>query len=307
MTSPETTSLACSDCWRTTQPATCATRPTCSPWWLAARSSSEVLTARQRRVRLVLLFRALAEQDAGASARRLARHSDSSRPRPRRLCAPVRRGLAAVLDASWGGTAPRRPLLVVSLMAISDDGSPGGEPFTRHLGAERNAMLAAGAISADQDACMTLPTLGRSRNDLLAPFGDGRFAGLAVEYLDVVLASDPIWERFKGSGDAADFGARWAKMLPNEHWHPRSLLRSTPIYAPRSSTDWRLGLAARLAAEPEPMRMWLGRVVPPCEGGLNRSNPRTTAPLGFGCSRHTSNCRTFAATNVCGWARSCPY
>jgi hypothetical protein len=42
--------------------------------------------------------------------------------------------------------------LVVSLMAISDDGAPGWEPLLRHLRAERDAMLAAGAISADEDA-----------------------------------------------------------------------------------------------------------------------------------------------------------
>jgi hypothetical protein len=151
--------------------------------------------------------------------------------------------------------------LVVSHMAISDDGTHAWEPMIRQLHAQRNAMLANGMISVDEDARMVVPTLGRSRNDLLAPFdADGRFAGLVVEYLDVVLAPDPIWEEFQRSGDTAAFGARWATTA-RVTLAPSLAAALDPKLRAAFLDRLEAGLAARFTAEPEPMLVWFGSIV----------------------------------------------
>ena len=58
---------------------------------------------------------------------------------------------------------------------------------------------------------MVIPTVARSRADLVAPFvEDGCFAGLSIEQLEVFLSEDRIWAEFEDGGDAHAFGARWA-------------------------------------------------------------------------------------------------
>jgi hypothetical protein len=58
---------------------------------------------------------------------------------------------------------------------------------------------------------MVIPTVARSRADLVAPFvEDGCFAGLSIEQLEVFLGEDRIWAEFEDGGDAHAFGARWA-------------------------------------------------------------------------------------------------
>jgi hypothetical protein len=48
---------------------------------------------------------------------------------------------------------------------------------------------------------MTIPTVFRSRTDLLAPFAaTGRFARLEVAQLDIFAGPDPIWDAFEASG-----------------------------------------------------------------------------------------------------------
>ena len=45
---------------------------------------------------------------------------------------------------------------------------------------------------------MAIPTVGRSRADLVAPFdGEGRFAGLTIEHVEIFLGEDRIWEQFE--------------------------------------------------------------------------------------------------------------
>ena len=68
-----------------------------------------------------------------------------------------------------------------------------------------------GCISAEELERMAIPTVGRSRADLLAPFGfDGCFGGLRVEELEIFCGEDRIWSEFERSGDSQAFGAQWA-------------------------------------------------------------------------------------------------
>ena len=57
---------------------------------------------------------------------------------------------------------------------------------------------------------MVIPTVGRSREDLLAPFVGGRFAGFVPVSVDVFIEDDHIYADYAADRDAARFGARWA-------------------------------------------------------------------------------------------------
>ena len=58
---------------------------------------------------------------------------------------------------------------------------------------------------------MVIPTVGRSRLELVAPFVEsGCIAGLSIEQVEVFLGEDRIWEEFQRDCDAHALGARWA-------------------------------------------------------------------------------------------------
>jgi hypothetical protein len=103
--------------------------------------------------------------------------------------------------------------LVILLVALDDDGDFGWRPAWDHIQATLTEFVAEGFIAPSEHARMTIPTVGRSRSDLLAPFAaSGRFAGLEVVQLDTFAPPDPIWDAFQARGDAHALGLRWAAM-----------------------------------------------------------------------------------------------
>ena len=107
---------------------------------------------------------------------------------------------------------------------------------------------------------MAIPTVGRGRADLLAPFGaEGRFARLTVEQVELFQGDDSIWRDFERDRDAA-YGARWAafsraSVLPN--WR-------------------RISTAIRRAGKAS----WHGWR-PAWPGGWRRTRSRRSFPLGM--------------------------
>lgn len=67
-----------------------------------------------------------------------------------------------------------------------------------------------GLLSRAELTRFTVPTAGRTLDDLKAPFADGPFQGLALEHAEVVQAPDPFWDEFQQTGDAAKLGRQWA-------------------------------------------------------------------------------------------------
>ena len=118
---------------------------------------------------------------------------------------------------------------------------------------------------------MVIPTVGRSLADIRAPFAaDGRFAGLFLEHAEVFQGEDPVWASFEKDGDAQAFGERWAafsraSVLP-------TLTRGldggeSDPRAPAFIERMEAGMAARLAAAPQPMVIPLATAVVVKEGG----------------------------------------
>ena len=102
--------------------------------------------------------------------------------------------------------------LVVLTMATDDEGRFGYAPVLDALYSTLVLMAGEGFLSPDEFRRMAIPTVGRSRQEFAGPFdGDGRFAGLAIERLEIFAGEDRIWEDYERSGDAEAFGAQWAR------------------------------------------------------------------------------------------------
>ena len=154
--------------------------------------------------------------------------------------------------------------LVIVLLGLDEDGDAGFEPGFDHLQAALTEFVAEGFVTPAEHARMTIPTVGRSRTDLLAPFAaDGRFAGLEMVQVDTFACPDPIWEAFEASGDAKVLGLRWAAFT--RAWASPTLaaaLNSTSATGRTADFGDRLEteLAKRFAAAPARLPMTLGRV-----------------------------------------------
>jgi hypothetical protein len=91
--------------------------------------------------------------------------------------------------------------LVVVLPARDDAGSTGLDEFMDHANAAARDLVEAGAIGADEVARMALPVFTRSKEDLLAPFADGRFEGLTVEHCAMEVLPDAGWATYQLTQD----------------------------------------------------------------------------------------------------------
>jgi SAM dependent carboxyl methyltransferase len=159
--------------------------------------------------------------------------------------------------------------LVVMTMALDEAGEFGYRPALESMYAALLEMVEEGFIRAEEAHRMAIPTVGRSRADLLAPFMDGQFADLSVEQIEVFLGEDKIWAQFEADGDSQAFGARWAAFsrasvfptlasgLTGGRDDPRAALFIDRLES---------GMTERLAAAPERMLIPLAKLLLAKEG-----------------------------------------
>jgi hypothetical protein len=101
--------------------------------------------------------------------------------------------------------------LVVLTMAVDEHGEFGYRPLLQAMYASLVKMVESGFLSEEELRRMAIPTVGRSREEFLAPFGaEGSFAGLRMEETEVFLGEDHIWADYQRDGDPRSFGVRWA-------------------------------------------------------------------------------------------------
>jgi hypothetical protein len=155
--------------------------------------------------------------------------------------------------------------LVVLTMAIDDAGEFGYRPLLEAIFATLMDMVDKGFVRAEEVRRMVIPTVGRSRADLAAPFASGgRFAELAIEQLDVFLGEDRIWAEFEAKGDAQAFGAQWAAFSRASVFPTLASALQEGRDDPRSAgfvDQLEAGVTARLSAAPERMRIPLAQML----------------------------------------------
>jgi len=164
--------------------------------------------------------------------------------------------------------------LVVLTMALRDDGDFGYRAAVETLYEALLDLVGDGLISSEEMHRMAIPTLARGRADLMAPFsGTARFAGLAIEHLDVFESEDRIWQDFQRDRDAHKYGARWAAFSRASVFPTLAEALDGGLDDRRSSAfmdKLEAANVARLAEKPEPMVIPLASMVLAKEG--SRSN-----------------------------------
>ncbi len=155
--------------------------------------------------------------------------------------------------------------LVVLTMAIDESGEPGLRPVFDHLLTVLRDLVNDGLLTEDELAAMSLPIVGRSAADFVAPFSPkGKFEHLTVEHLEVFNAEDRFWTQYQNDKDAKAFGEKWASFARAAAAPALAAALSGGADDPRRAEFFdRLeqGLAQRLAAAPEQMRIPQAKVV----------------------------------------------
>jgi hypothetical protein len=155
--------------------------------------------------------------------------------------------------------------LVVMTMALDEAGDFGYRPALEAMYAALLEMVEEGFVGAEEAGRMAIPTVGRSRADLLAPFTpDGHFADLSIEQIEVFLGEDKIWAQFQADGDAQAFGAQWAAFSRASVFPTLASGLKGGRDDPRAASfvdRLESGMAARLAAAPERMLIPLAKML----------------------------------------------
>jgi hypothetical protein len=154
--------------------------------------------------------------------------------------------------------------LVVLTMALDEDGDFGYRAVLDAMYDALRTLVDDGSVSEAEAGRMAIPTVGRRRAELMAPFADGgHFAGLAVEHLEIFRGEDQIFEAYERECDNAAFGARWAAFSRASVFPTLALALDggdgsrTTAFLDRMEA----GMAERLAAAPAPTNIPLAAIV----------------------------------------------
>jgi hypothetical protein len=160
--------------------------------------------------------------------------------------------------------------LVVLTMALDEAGNFGYRPLLEAMYAGLSDMIEDGFIHLEEARQMVIPTVGRSRADLVAPFIEGgRFANLSIEQMEVFLGEDRIWADFERDCDAHAFGSRWAAFSRASVFPTLAGGLEGGRDDPRAATfidRLEADVASRLATAPERMLIPLGKMLLVKEG-----------------------------------------
>jgi hypothetical protein len=178
--------------------------------------------------------------------------------------AAARAAYAAQAAADWRAFLAARATelvpggrLVVLTMALDDAGDFGYRPILDAMWEALGDLVAAGTVRRDEGAAMAIPTVGRGRADLLAPFGED--LGLKVETLEIFEGEDRIWAAFQADGDAAAYAARWTA-FSRASVFPTLAARVAPDRRAAFVAGMSEGMERRLAAAPTAMTLPLARM-----------------------------------------------
>lgn len=155
--------------------------------------------------------------------------------------------------------------LVILAMAADDDGEFGYRPLLNAMYSTLEEMVDSGFLLAEEVKRMAIPVVARNREEFSAPFAfDRRFHGLRLEEIDIFYGQDHIWSDFEKNRDALSFASQWAAFSRASVFPTLTGSIDGGKNGSRSASFNSLlegGMIARLAAEPQPMLIPLGRLL----------------------------------------------
>jgi hypothetical protein len=148
-------------------------------------------------------------------------------------------------------------------MARDDHGDFGYKPCVAAIYGAVLDLVDEGFISNEEARRMVIPTVGRSRQDFIAPFaGSGSFAGLKLEEIEVFYGEDHIWTEFQSHGDAGIYAARWAAFSRASVCPTLAgVLKDKEVRAAEFIDRMEARMIARLKVAPEAMVIPLAKMV----------------------------------------------
>jgi hypothetical protein len=148
-------------------------------------------------------------------------------------------------------------------MALDDHGDFGYRPAVAAIYGAVLDLVDEGFISNEEAHRMVIPTVGRSRQDFMAPFvGSGSFASLTLEETDVFYGEDRIWTEFQSHGDATKYAARWAAFSRASVCPTLAAsLDNKEVRAGEFIDRMEARMIGRLKVAPEPMLIPLAKMV----------------------------------------------
>ncbi|BBY52655.1 hypothetical protein MARA_61230 [Mycolicibacterium arabiense] len=152
--------------------------------------------------------------------------------------------------------------LVVLTLGVDEDGQLGFGPLLDAMLDTLAELECDAVIGADEHARMAIPIVGRTGKDFGSPFApSGTFEKLSIIHMELFDAEDRFWKQYQADGKADAFGAQWAAFLRNALFP--TLAEALDADRPVEPFFDRLesGVAGRLAAAPERIRIPLALLV----------------------------------------------
>lgn len=155
--------------------------------------------------------------------------------------------------------------LVILSMATDDNGEFGYQPLLHAMYGTLMEMADRGFLSPEELHRMTIPTVGRSREDFLAPFtAKGHFGSLRLQRIEVFHAEDHIWVDYERHRDAREFGRQWAAFSRASVFPTLAEALQGGGSGPKAAKfagQLEEGIIDRLSAKPERMLIPLARLL----------------------------------------------
>lgn len=153
--------------------------------------------------------------------------------------------------------------LVVLTSGLGDDGDFGYRPLFDAVLDTLAELVTDQVVSADEVGRMSLPITGRRASDFTAPFApSGRFERLEIQQLELFDADDWIFNAYRNDHNATAFGTRWADFCRFTAFADLgAAVNGGPDRAAAFYARLHAGIAERLAAAPQPMRIPIAAVV----------------------------------------------
>jgi hypothetical protein len=153
--------------------------------------------------------------------------------------------------------------LIVLSMALDDRGDFGYRPCVVAIYGAVLDLVDEGFITKEEAHRMVIPTVGRSRQDFLAPFAKtGSFAGLTLAEIDIFYGEDQIWTEYQSHSDAGMYAARWAAFSRASVCPTLAAsLDNSEVRAAEFIDRMEARMIERLRVAPEPMLIPLAKMV----------------------------------------------